>query len=192
LDALRRSVEVKARSEQPFLPRTKEQASLWLGLLTYERGNYPAAIDYFMARTLLAFPNGVFTHAARYNLGRSYEAAGQYQEAVNQYVAGTRSPAYHGNMLRARWLVELRPATGNAPPERPAPDTTVPEPAIEQPAPPIEEPEIKEPAVEAPPVTAPPSEQPAAEGPKPPAGDTGFAATDAKPPAEEPPPSSEG
>jgi hypothetical protein len=44
--------------------------------------------------------------AARYNLGRSYEAAGQIDKAIATYESDTSSPQNTGNRLRARWLKE--------------------------------------------------------------------------------------
>lgn len=58
-----------------------------------------------------------WTHGARYNLARSYEATRQYDQAVALYLADPASPAYHGNFLRARWLNQLRPQTNNQPPK---------------------------------------------------------------------------
>jgi len=42
-----------------------------------------------------------------YNLARAYEALGQPQQAVEEYLSGIRSPMHPGNLLRARWLKEL-------------------------------------------------------------------------------------
>ena len=84
--------------------RAKQDASYWLGLVSFELGNYPAAVDYFTKRTLAASPDGPWTHGAKYNLGRTCEAAGQHDQAMHQYEADLRSPGYHGNALRARWL----------------------------------------------------------------------------------------
>jgi Tetratricopeptide repeat len=86
-----------------LMKRSKEDASYWLGLVAFERGDYDTAIDYFQKRTLDASPTGPWTAGARYNLGRTYEAQGKTAEAVGQYEAG-QSPQRHGNLLRARWL----------------------------------------------------------------------------------------
>lgn len=81
----------------------KQSASLWLGLIAFEEQDYPVAIDYFAERTLAAFPKGIMTAAARYNLARAYEASGDSERAIALYEADT-SPQSHGNKLRARKL----------------------------------------------------------------------------------------
>ncbi len=81
----------------------KEDASYWLGLIAYERGSHGAAVDYFLKRTLEAFPDGRWTDGARYNLARTYEAMNRFDEAVILYENDT-SPQQHGNLLRARRL----------------------------------------------------------------------------------------
>ena len=87
-----------------FFVRAKQDASYWLGLVSFELGNYRAAIDYFLTRTLAASPDGPWTHGAKYNLGRTYEASGKYDQAAQQYEADPHWAGYHGNALRARWL----------------------------------------------------------------------------------------
>jgi tetratricopeptide (TPR) repeat protein len=86
----------------------KQDASFWLGLIAFEQGNYASAIDYFSKRTLAAMPGGPWTHAARYNLARTYEASGRRQEAITEYRADDASPSRYGNLLRARWLAEQK------------------------------------------------------------------------------------
>ncbi len=81
----------------------KQTASYWLGLIAFERGNYPAAVDYLQTRTLAAFPDGPWSAGARYNLGRALEALGQKEEAIRFYRADL-SAQRHGNLLRARGL----------------------------------------------------------------------------------------
>jgi tetratricopeptide (TPR) repeat protein len=85
----------------------KQNASYWLGLIAYEQGNYASAVDYFTKRTMEAMPNGPWTHGARYNLARTYEALGQGQKAVDEYAADLNAPNQNGNLLRARWLSAL-------------------------------------------------------------------------------------
>lgn len=52
----------------------KQSASYWLGLVSYEGGDYRQAIDFFSRRTLEAWPNGQWSTGARYNLARTSEA----------------------------------------------------------------------------------------------------------------------
>ena len=97
-----------ARSRMPpeqkkIWQNAKEDASYWLGLIAFEQKNYPVAIDYFSRRTLEATPDGPWTDGAHYNLGRTYEALGQLEPAIELFQSD-RSPQKHGNRLRARRL----------------------------------------------------------------------------------------
>jgi len=94
--------------EKVIYLRAKQNAGYWLGLIAFERGNYSSAIDYFLKRTLEAWPGGPWQHGALYNLGRTYAAAGQTAKAVETYRAAAGAPGYMGNLLRAKWLEELR------------------------------------------------------------------------------------
>ncbi len=87
--------------------RAKADASYWLGLVCFELGQYQAAIDYFQKRTLEASPDGPWQSGAHYNLARTYEVLGQYEEAVREYEAEPKAPDSYGRRLRARWLREL-------------------------------------------------------------------------------------
>lgn len=95
----------KAMAEFSVAMRTiaKQDASYWLGLLAFERGNYPAAVDYLNTRVLEASPDGPWTFGARYNLGRTYEAQGQIDAAIRAYQSD-HSPQRAGNLLRAKRL----------------------------------------------------------------------------------------
>ncbi len=81
---------------------TKQDASYWLGLVAYERGDYPLAISYLNTRTLGIWPKGPWSNGARYNLGRCYEALGDWDAAERWYALDT-SPQRTGNLLRVRW-----------------------------------------------------------------------------------------
>ena len=87
----------------------KQDAGYWSGLILYHRANYPAAVDYFTTRTLLAVPNGPWTFGARYNLARAYEASGETKRAILQYQSNDILPDYSGNLLRAKWLGQPPP-----------------------------------------------------------------------------------
>jgi hypothetical protein len=93
-------------SQVLVIRRAKQAASLWLGLVHFEQQNYHEAIDFFANRVLKGNPEGMWAAAARYNLGRSYEAAGQIDKAIATYESDTSSPQSTGNRLRARWLKE--------------------------------------------------------------------------------------
>ncbi len=110
--SLREAAQQRAAVEVPAIVRAKQDASYWLGLLAYEQGSFPAAIDYLAKRTLEASPDGPWTHGARYNLARTYEASGDLDKAISQFAADPLSPSRRGNLLRARWLHELRDRHG--------------------------------------------------------------------------------
>lgn len=106
--AIREAAAQRAAMEKPVFVRAKQDASYWLGLMAYEQGAYDAAIDYLAKRTLEASPDGPWTHGARYNLARTHEATGELDKAVSQLASDPMSSARHGNLLRARWLNDLR------------------------------------------------------------------------------------
>ncbi len=95
-----------AQIEKLMLLRGKQDATYWCGLIAYQRGDYEAAVDYFMKRTLEAYPGGPWTGGGRYNLARAYEASGRTERAILMYGLDAFSPGYLGNLLRAKWLRE--------------------------------------------------------------------------------------
>jgi tetratricopeptide (TPR) repeat protein len=96
-----RQMLLSAQATQFLL--NKQHASYWIGLAQYDLGQYEAAIDWLKERTLDAYPNGVWTPGARYNLGRTYEALGRIEDARRVYFQ-SESHQRHGNLLRARLL----------------------------------------------------------------------------------------
>jgi hypothetical protein len=97
------------------IPEGKQHASYWLGLVAYERGNYPVAIDYFKKRTLADSPDGPWTYGATYNLARTYEAqaaeltdkpdeAAELRQQAIELLDNDDSPQSHGNRQRAARL----------------------------------------------------------------------------------------
>lgn len=103
------------------LVRRKQDATYWLGLISYDEGEYSAAEDYFKKLTLDLSTEGPWTDGTRYNLGRTYEASGRIDDAVKIYEADD-SPQRHGNHLRARWLKEKNPAAAGRRPSAGAND----------------------------------------------------------------------
>lgn len=96
------AMQLDARQIQA-ISDVKQDASYWLGLVTFEEGDYKAAIDHLQKRTLEAWPDGPWSSGARYNLARAYEATGNVDDAIKIYQA-KGSPQEHGNQLRAEWL----------------------------------------------------------------------------------------
>lgn len=89
---------------QAVMTVAKQNASYWLGLVQYETGNYQAAVDWFRDRTVESAPESYWIPGARYNLARSFEALGQLEQA-REILFVDESPQQHGNILRARGLV---------------------------------------------------------------------------------------
>jgi tetratricopeptide (TPR) repeat protein len=90
--------------------RRKQDATYWLGLISYDEKEYTAAEDYFERLTLKVWPTGPWTDGARYNLARTYEADGRAADAIKIYEADD-SPQRFGNHLRARRLKAAPPAS---------------------------------------------------------------------------------
>ncbi len=102
---------------------TRQDATYWLGVITFEQGEYRSAVDFFLDRTLEVYPNGPWTAGARYNLAQAYEALGEPDNAVKYYLAD-RSPQQAGNRLRALWL--KHPPEPVEPVAKPAAEGTAP------------------------------------------------------------------
>ena len=77
----------------------KQDATYWLALVAYDRGNYNSAEDYLSKRILEKMPNSPWRHGAFYNLAQTVEAAGQIERAAMIYQSDSGSPRH------------LRPAT---------------------------------------------------------------------------------
>jgi tetratricopeptide (TPR) repeat protein len=92
--------EVVLETMVTLMRRAKEHATYWLGLTYFDQGNYEASIEWLEKRTLQAPLPSPWIPGARYNLGRAYEALGQYDRAIAMYRADD-SPQRHGNLLRA-------------------------------------------------------------------------------------------
>ncbi len=102
------NAELSASSAHPMekyvFMRGKQDASYWSGLIAYQRANYAAAADYFARRTLELTPDSPWTEGARYNLARTFEAAGDTERAILLYASSAGSRSYFGALLRANWL----------------------------------------------------------------------------------------
>lgn len=82
--------------------RGKMNATYWLGVISYERGDFAEAVEYFGKRTLGLSQPSPWNVGAHYNLGRSYEALKEDERALTQY--RSVKPADPGILLRALWL----------------------------------------------------------------------------------------
>ncbi len=82
----------------------RRDATYWLGLLAYQRGEYATAAQYFREQVLARDPDGPWSRGARYNLARSLEALGDSQQAIAVYETDPSPLQRHGSLLRARTL----------------------------------------------------------------------------------------
>jgi tetratricopeptide (TPR) repeat protein len=105
-EQLKAAAKQQAEQQIVLLVVAKHDASYWLGLILFEKGNYAGAIDYFGRRTLAALPNSPWLYGASYNLARSYEASGDYRKAIELYRANAKQFGDTGQLLRATWLAE--------------------------------------------------------------------------------------
>ncbi len=92
-------------AQQQMVLAAKQDASYWLGLLAFDRGELGVAEDYLLRRYLEKWSDGPWAAGARYNLARVREAQGQVERAIS-LLENDASPQRHGNLLRARWLRE--------------------------------------------------------------------------------------
>ena len=91
------------RERHGMQKRSKQDATLWLGSINYEKQEYQAAAGWFQDRIMQADPDSFWIESARYNLARCYEQLGDYRQARTLYFED-ESPQSHGNILRARRL----------------------------------------------------------------------------------------
>ena len=104
-------------SAQLLYSQAKLHATYWLGLAQFDTDRLDAAVEWLQRRTLEGNPDGPWTSGARYNLARSYERLGQFDEARRWYESDESSPQRQGNLLRARELRRAAAQTGDKPPD---------------------------------------------------------------------------
>ena len=100
------------RQIRSSMTTVKTLATLWLGQMVFENGEYKVSTNYL--RELSDSEESAWiTEAARYNLARALEARAIEQQdrtvleqAIATYLEDTESPQSIGNRLRARWLEE--------------------------------------------------------------------------------------
>lgn len=93
----------------------KDAASLWVGQLLFDDGQFALAEDWLSDPRLRTDEKGRWASGTRYNLARTLEAQGKTDEAIKLYESDD-SPQRHGNRLRARALQQQPQPT--APAER--------------------------------------------------------------------------
>ena len=110
------------RYAQDLMRMSKNAATFWVSLIQYEDERYQAAQTWFSKRVLAPdlVSSREFTGdaispwlpSARYNLGRSLERSGKFDEAIELYKTDG-DPQEHGNRLRARILTKQQAAGKN-------------------------------------------------------------------------------
>lgn len=92
-------------SKRKVYSTAKAEATYWLGLLSFDRGNYPVAAMWLDKQTLQADPQGPWTDGARYNLARTHEAMLEFGKAIALLESDpAEAPQRHGNLVRAARL----------------------------------------------------------------------------------------
>lgn len=129
------TIDVLSTSElnpqlQQMVLAAKQDATYWLGLLAFDRGELGVAEDYLLRRYLEKWSDGPWTAGARYNLARVRESQGQIDRAV-ALLENDKSPQRHGNLLRARWLRDKGAAEAATGAETPPGAPAIPAPANE-------------------------------------------------------------
>lgn len=105
---------------QDLMRMGKNAATYWVSLIQYDDERYGTAETWFSKRVLdgdlisrrelTGDVLSPWTPAARYNLARSLERIGKFDEAIELYKTDD-DPQEHGNRLRARLLEKHRQAT---------------------------------------------------------------------------------
>jgi tetratricopeptide (TPR) repeat protein len=109
-------IEKIAEGRRSAYAAAKDNATLWLGLLSYDLGNESVAVEWLEPLLAEQTPVGPWVDGAQYNLARAFESLGRADEAINLLEAtDERSPQRHGNLLRAKRLQSERPAGPVAP-----------------------------------------------------------------------------
>jgi tetratricopeptide (TPR) repeat protein len=122
-------------SKRRVYTASKAAAGYWLGLLSYDRGNYDVALDWLGDRTLEQNRSSRWANGARYNLARAQEALGDHEAAIKTLRSDPQdAPQRHGNLLRAKQLASAAPAEEPTEEAEPATEPAPTEPATEAPA----------------------------------------------------------
>ena len=105
LEASRKQNQIQLANLEFLLRRTKANATYWLGIASFDRGQHRVAIDY-LEKLLNVAPTSEWTIGAYYNLGRAYEALAMETQdeallakAVEQYLRVMSGPG----SLPCRW-----------------------------------------------------------------------------------------
>ena len=98
-----REIAREASEEKRRVDTTaKLHATYWVGLLSFDDERFDVA-EHWLRQSELTAAGSPWSAGARYNLARTYEAQGKFEDAVALLEQDT-SPQQHGNRLRARSL----------------------------------------------------------------------------------------
>jgi tetratricopeptide (TPR) repeat protein len=108
-------LEAEDPTKRVVYAAAKAASSYWLGLLIYDVGDYEVAARWLGDRTLDRDPKGKWADGARYNLARTYEALGQYDDAIKTLESDPETaPQRYGNLVRAKQLAARQAAEADA------------------------------------------------------------------------------
>ncbi|MEZ6113136.1 MAG: tetratricopeptide repeat protein [Pirellulaceae bacterium] len=88
--------------------QAKTNATYWIGFVHFANGNYKVASDWFQRSAEQHEGQGPWAAGAKYNLARSYEALGRWEDARKIYLL-SESPQQHGDLVRARLIAQQHP-----------------------------------------------------------------------------------
>ncbi len=86
---------------QMLMRQGKLTATYWLGLIQYDTSQFDMSINWFKNRVLEVNQPSRWIQAARYNLARSHESLGNFDQAIELYRT-VGDVQEHGNRIRAR------------------------------------------------------------------------------------------
>ena len=112
-----RALQLFDPGKQALYRIVKSDANYYLGLLSYDAGKLAIAEDWFRRCTEDKNSPGYWQPSANYNLARTLESLGHDAEA-SEILQADQSPQRHGNLLRARYLLEKKTKK----PKKPSPD----------------------------------------------------------------------
>ena len=92
---------------QRMMRMGKRTATYWLSLIQYDDGRYDTAETWFRKRSLDENQPSMWMPHARYNLARTVEHLGQWDQAIELYKSDNAIQE-HGNRIRARLVTKHR------------------------------------------------------------------------------------
>lgn len=94
--------EQRLRQVQYFMTSSKRTATYWISLMHFDTSGFDNARNWFEKRVLVEDRESIWKAAARYNLARTLEHRGEWEQAAELYKT-SGDPQEHGNRIRARF-----------------------------------------------------------------------------------------